>query len=839
MSKCCAVVGCILMNFVGFSRAAEKADIPLDAPSDSIMADARAMQEVANWANEALLGISSKNDSSAKVTLRRQDHNVLRFNQSCMETAIKIGRRHFSRGLGTHANSEIAVSLLPGAKAFKAMVGIDNNYDTRGVNGSVQFSVEIANKEAYRSRTLKGSDEAAVVDVAIPEGARELMLKVDSTSDGPAYDQADWADAQIVMNDGRIIWLTGDDSFMEPLLPFAFVYGGANAKELLKTWTRTVASSDEKDRVRHRVVWTDPKTNLQVTAVVSCFKRYPAVEWVLSFENQGAQDTPILENIQALDVVFRTSAAKQLAVLHQLNGDSCDERSFMPFDTPLDSGKSISMAPTGGRPSNTSAFPFFNLEYAGRGVIVGIGWTGQWAASLERTTAGPTQLRAGMEKTHLVLHPGEKIRSPRVLLMPWNGDQIAAHQRFRRLLMFCYTPKLNDRPLQLPFALQCFDRYVGSRPDWSTEKGQIAAAKATHMVGCDHHWFDAAWFLHGFPNGVGNWFCDPQKFPNGLKPVSNACHQLGNKFILWFEPERVAKDSQIATEHPEFVFGGKEGGLFKLGDPVARKWITNLLSQRIDEYGVDVFRSDFNIDPLEFWRGDDAPNRQGMAEIRYVEGHYAMWDALIARHPGLWIDNCASGGRRIDLETIMRSVPLWRSDTCGASRPDWDQTQTQGLSLYIPLFTACSWTTDTYDLRSSATGGAIVQFDYLDKDFSFENAKAAIAEVKENSKYWYGDFTPLTKATLSGDQWAVYQFHRADLNAGIVFVFRRDTSPYSAMSVELQAINPAKDYVVEFIDDTRKRTEKTFSGGELATRLELRLPNKRNSLVVRYHPLSQ
>ena len=302
----------------------------------------------------------------------------------------------------------------------------------------------------------------------------------------------------------------------------------------------------------------------------------------------------------------------------------------MPFDTPLDADKTISMAPLGGRPSNTSAFPFFNLEYAGGGAIVGIGWTGQWAASLERTAAGPTRLHAGMDKTHLVLHPGEKIRSPRVLVMPWKGDRIAAHQRFRRLLMFCYAPKVNGRPLQLPFALQCFDRYFGSRPDWSTEKGQIAAANATHKIGCDHHWFDAGWFLRGFPDGVGNWFCDPHKFPNGLKPVSNFCHQLGDKFILWFEPERVAKGSQIDKEHPEFVFGGKEDGLFNLGNPAARKWLTDLLSRRIDEYGVDVYRNDFNIEPLEFWRSDDAPDRQGMAEIRYVEGHYAMWDELIA-----------------------------------------------------------------------------------------------------------------------------------------------------------------------------------------------------------------
>jgi hypothetical protein len=83
-------------------------------------------------------------------------------------------------------------------------------------------------------------------------------------------------------------------------------------------------------------------------------------------------------------------------------------------------------------------------------------------------------------------------------------------------------------------------------------------------------------------------------------------------------------------------------------------------------------------------------------------------------HPGLWIDNCASGGRRIDLEACMRSVPLWRSDTsCSPNHANWDQVQTLGLSLYVPLFTACSWTTDAYVVRSGATAGAICQFDYL------------------------------------------------------------------------------------------------------------------------------
>jgi alpha-galactosidase len=315
---------------------------------------------------------------------------------------------------------------------------------------------------------------------------------------------------------------------------------------------------------------------------------------------------------------------------------------------------------------------------------------------------------------------------------------------------------------------------------------------------------------------------------------------MGMKFMMWFEPERVAAGSQIAREHPEFVFGGKQGGLFKLNDPAARRFLTNLLSQRITEFGLDVYRNDFNIDPLGFWRANDPPDRQGITEIRYVEGHWAMWDELIARHPGLWIDNCASGGRRIDLESIMRSVPLWRSDTsCSPGHPEWNQLQTYGLSQFVPLATACVWTPETYDVRSTATAGLICQFDYLGKEFSAEQAQAALAEVKENQRFFYGDFYPLTSPTLEKDQWMAYQFHRADLNAGIVLAFRHSESSYAALGARLQGINPGRTYRVEFIDEARKRSEKTISGRELTAEYELRIPQRGASLLVRYRPANK
>lgn len=183
----------------------------------------------------------------------------------------------------------------------------------------------------------------------------------------------------------------------------------------------------------------------------------------------------------------------------------------------------------------------------------------------------------------------------------------------------------------------------------------------------------------------------------------------------------------------------------------------------------------------------------------------------------------------------MRSVPLWRSDTnCSPGHSDWHQAQTAGLSLYLPLHTACSWQPTAYELRSVGTAGVICQWAYLDEDFPVKRARALLAEVKENRKYWYGDFYPLTRCSTTADQWIAYQFHRADLQAGLVLAFRRGASNYSALCVQLQAIEPDARYAVTFIDEAGERRQETLVGRQLCEDLELRLATRESSLVLRY-----
>ena len=165
----------------------------------------------------------------------------------------------------------------------------------------------------------------------------------------------------------------------------------------------------------------------------------------------------------------------------------------------------------------------------------------------------------------------------------------------------------------------------------------------------------------------------------------------GLGFLLWIESERVFRGTDLQRQHPDWLLGPQgENYLVNLGNPAARKGITEIVSSLIREGGLSWYRQDFNTDPEGFWSNADQPDRIGITEIRYIEGLYAFWDELRQRHPGLLIDNCSSGGRRLDLETISRSVALWRSDfQCQPKfNPAGMQGQTYGISSWIPLMPA-------------------------------------------------------------------------------------------------------------------------------------------------------
>ena len=808
--------------------------------ADDIMPNQKQIDAVKEW-TELVFANKTPRVPSFDLKLVRQDFNTLKFDESCMGTPLRIGSKSFRKGLGTHANSEIRVSFQEPVTRFTSHVGIDNNFDTQGINGSAQFIVKAGDKELLTSPVLTGKDEPFAVDVQLPEGTKEVILIVSTTGDGPSHDQSDWCEPIVYGKSGKKYELSESKPFSFGIaIPFSFNYGGVSSEELLPKW-----KFEEKQLDRFRTVysWTDPETKFKVSATVRLFEKFAAVDWVLNFENGSDKDSKLLKDVRTTNMKFAAIGIDdQPVVINTLTGDFCDKNSWLPVKHPLKPGENKAFKPQGGRPSN-GTFPFWNLQRcelgdddpSSSGVFISLGWSGQWNADFRRASRVDVEFESGMEALSTILYPQESIRTPRVLLMPWNSDRLSAHVLFRRLLMFEYAPQNQaGLPQELYFVGQCFDRYYRKLKDWEKISGQTEYARKLAQVGCTAHWFDAAWFPVGFPNGVGNWFSDPESFPNGVEELGKTVHKLGMKLILWFEPERVASETQIAKEYPQYVFGGENGGLYKLNDPEARAFLTDLLLKRIKEFGVDVYRNDFNIDPLHFWRQNDAPDRQGITEIRYVEGHYEMWNRFRREVPGLWIDNCASGGRRIDLETTSISIPLWRSDTCcWAGHPEWDQTQTLGLGQYLPIFSCSAWDSSPYTFRSAANMGCITQYNYLDDDYDPELAQASIRESKVYQKFWYGDFYPLSEAKVGETELLAWQLHRSDLEAGLVYLFRQSSCPYIGRELGLRGIDADARYRITIKRDYDSQEKYELSGDELQ-KFVITFPEKKSAYVLEY-----
>lgn len=628
--------------------------------------------------------------------------------------------------------------------------------------------------------------------------------------------------------------------------PVSFMYDGKDSATLLPAWKVKRSEARSKAERRHSLSLTDPATGLQLSCELTIFDDFPAVEWVAYFRNTGTEDTPIISDIQPLDVLF--PAARELSCrLHHAKGSDCKIDDFAPLETTLPPTDQLRLAARLGRSSN-GTLPFFNLEMGESGVIGAIGWTGGWAATFKRGEEGIC-VRAGMEETHLRLHPGEEIRTPRILLLFWEHDRLHGHNMLRRFILTHHTPHPNGELLQAPICNAVWGE--------NTAPQQIAKARwwKEKDLPLDCYWIDAGWhgdgpfkedstvFNSDWWKHVGNWWPNKTTYPDGLKSIGDALKEIGYGFVLWLEPERVFKDTFFTREHPEWLLGPiGDSYLFNLGLPEARQAITDLLSDLISEGGITCYRQDFNTDPAPFWNAADAPDRVGMSEIRHIEGLYAFWDELLERHPGLTIDNCSSGGRRIDLETVSRSIPLWRSDfQCW---PNFDpigmQGQTHGLAMWVPLSTGCCDRPDTYAFRSALGPGLVLTTNIYERDpsphFPVDWLRERLCEQVDLRKYFYGDFYPLLSFSLAEDSWAAWQFHRPDLDEGMILALRRPKSPFVKIVVAPHAIDPDVDYEFHWVDQDEFQLGE---GKAFASGIGIEITDKPGTMLVRYRRFAQ
>lgn len=630
--------------------------------------------------------------------------------------------------------------------------------------------------------------------------------------------------------------------------PFSFRYNDDHSSSFIGKWSFTSkkGSPDSQGVVNNIYSWQDKVTGLKVTCDLKYYPVNEAVEWVLHFSNESESITPSITAVKVMDMDWRYGSKSDL-MLHYANGSSASRSDFNPQMRLLKAGEPFEVSPLNGR-SSDHAFPFFNIESTtGQGAMVAVGWTGTWYAHFEKNEQNGLSIHAGMKELDTYLHAKETIRSPSICLLFWKGgDRMIGHNAFRRFMTEQQAPKINGKPAVYPVSTgfnfgdpaPC-NEYTCLTTDYAI--AMINRYKRFNLVP-EVFWLDAGWYIHAnevennknWANTVGNWEVDQDRFPGGFKTVSDAIHEAGAKFMVWFEPERVIKESKWGRERKEWMLGaeGTDTYLFDLGNEEALQWLCNYIGDFMEENGIDHYRQDFNMRIDNYWKENDTPGRVGMREIRHIEGLYAFWDYLLQRFPEAIIDNCASGGRRLDFETMKRSAPMWRTDyTYG--EPIGYQTHTFGLNFFLPLTGTGVLKSDRFTFRSSLGTSVIFNWKITDPASSFTEMQRCFKEFMDLRPYYYEDYYPLTsyEDITTDDIWLAYQLYRPSDDSGIIVAFRRELCVEETITVRLSAVDPNVTYKL-----TDRDSGETFNhtGDELMKGLQLKLKDPRSSLIFSY-----
>ncbi|MDO4588147.1 MAG: NPCBM/NEW2 domain-containing protein [Planctomycetia bacterium] len=766
---------------------------------------------------------------------------------------IRIAGQEFEDGVCTHAFSDMRIEANDATK-FIANVGIDSKFPN---SGSVVFKVYGDDQLLWKSEIKRGGEKAEYAEVDL-NGHRIIDLVVTTGGDDYSCDWADWADARFIVKEGGkaptaldlppmknrrsqslngradyLYWLNRNVLNAEKPL-WSFNYDGQPVRAQLDSWKieKNTIELDDK-RSQYKIDYIDPKTGLCVSNIIVVYSDYPAVEWTVWLQNNGETDTPVISDLLAMD-----STLPKYQTLYHFKGDYCQPTSYEPTEMRLQNGAAISFAPQGGCPTDT-AFPYYQLQGADGGLFLVNSWQGQWKT--EFVDNGQLNVKMGQELVHCVLHPGEKIRTPMIVCL-FHDCRVAddAVNIWRHWFLDHNIPRVHGeliQPVYANFSGEIFSDV--NEKDTEDDLIRFTDQFFDHNVPFDYYWLDAGWYPCPVPGEdrnhwvfTGTWKFDPARFPNGLRPASDYIRKRGAKMLVWFEPERANPGTELAEEHPDFLL---DGTLLNLGNPAALDWISERMGKLLDEEGIDWFRSDYNIDPLRFWRKADAQDRQGITENFYCQGYLKFWDNLLRDRPELIIDSCASGGRRNDLETLRRSLPIHKTDY---NYGDLTAKQAMDHTLFrwFPYFGGVNWPADQSNIYYHRSNYALL---YLGQEreifkpgFDFDKLAAWVNEWREIAPLLYGDYYPLLPYSLRDTDWIGRQFNDPQKGEGVVQMFKRPNASFDSGTFRLKGLDVNAVYVLNDCN-TGIQTEQT--GADLTENgVPIALKNRPDSIIIHY-----
>lgn len=636
-------------------------------------------------------------------------------------------------------------------------------------------------------------------------------------------------------------------SSIDPVaVPFSYKIDGEEFTGIPKFFRPTVTRALIDTSITEYTVTGRHMSGIEVRAVARVYHDFAVTDWVAYFSNERETPSPIVSDIRFSGVI-----AGENPVLESNNGDPCNELGYTITETALTNGAALSFAPVGGTPC-CGAGPYMRLSFDGWGANIAIGFPAGWTANVAGLENGAS-LSVGQARCHMSILPGEVIRTPRMVLQAYEGDNTRGRNAWRQFYFAHILPRENGQPIPPKLCLHVWN-VDGPEFTGTTEKKQLEGLSEYIRRGMkpDIWWFDAGWYPCNFdwPH-TGTWDHDPERFPRGLGPIGQACEDNGVQFLLWFEPERVRADTDLYNNHRDWILDDNETGdyLLYLGNPEACNWLIHHVDTKIKDYHIHIYRQDFNFSPTRYFEKHESADRIGAMENLHMQGYLRYWDALIDANPGLWMDSCASGGRRNDIETMRRAVPLHYTDVGYGNHPI-KQKQHRLMFEWIPYFRAhnMSWDNENGEYTNGgkpvdkfafhcALAPALTNMTFYDSpDTEFDTASEMLPVWRRAAELELrGDYYPLTACNADPHDWYAMQFDDPDTGEGFVQIIRNTQVEEDTYTLHMVTHGNPDD--LYFFENMETGDMMQLTGAQLDAGIPITL-SKREGVVWFYHTVS-
>ncbi len=615
--------------------------------------------------------------------------------------------------------------------------------------------------------------------------------------------------------------------------PFTFKVDGETFNPV--EWEQHIMESPEFGSIyqggkTEYIVYKNKNCNLEVTVEATIFEKNATCQWTVYIKNTGEKDSGVISDFYALDFGFPTGTAD----LYYSMGSDTAASDFSLIKKDLTSFER-NFSATDGKPTE-AYLPYFNIHGENFGMILGIGWTGQWASGISGSK-GETNITVKQENFNAYLLPGEEVRSPLVSISFYEKDNaLKGFNLFRKWVMDSVYPenitKNSYTVMEVagPMSTRTSDEII------SILDNEIADYIYDEI---DAFWMDAGWYSYneGWYDGVGNWTVDTSRYDNGISELSDYAAKKGLKHTLWYEPERIWPGTHfhnVGAENEEWLISvdGDDNIMWNLANEDAFKYYCEYLLNSMKENGVTIYRQDFNFPPLKYWQKADNEyydGRTGICENHYVTNLYRYLDYLTENIDGLIIDNCASGGKRLDLEMTYRSIAFWRSDYNCSYHPDlFDATQshTYGISFWLPITGANLYMQDEYAARSAIMPLMLMDF------YSHQHPEFGL--YREQRALMGGNYYPLDFGSFDNNKMHAMQFSTDDALSGTALIYKRANVKDTEYTVKLNGLIASKTYEIYDIDKPEEIHKLT--GEELMNKgLTLPLPEGQKAIILMFN----